>query len=199
MAINRAAVLTAKQIDTVVSFIHKTSEFPERDELMFLMSHLAGLRVSEIVKLNLDTAVLDAEGRIPNRQADRFITILSNVGKKSKERVIPMHPRIADAIKAFMKRHPDLNYIAFSKLHGYARSSVNSVTVWFWSLYRRANLQNCSSHSGRRSFATRTGRMLNQHGQSLKDLQMLMGHARLDTTEAYLEPTMHTHNMIAAL
>lgn len=199
MSSNQAATLTPRQIDGVVEFIHTTSETPERDELMFLLSHLAGLRVSEIVKLNLDTAFLDAEGRVPARQANRMIRILSNVGKMKKAREIPMHPRVADAIKAFMKRHPDLNYIAFAPTNHMARMTVNNLTVWFWRLYKRANLANCSSHSGRRSFATRSARMLNQHGQSLRDLQDLMGHARLDTTQRYIEPTDRTHNMIASL
>jgi len=199
MATNRAAVLNPQQIDKTIQFIRKESDFPERDELMLLLSHLAGLRVSEIVKLDIGTAFLDASGRIPAREGDRYITILSNVGKKSKERVIPMHPRIADAIKAFMKRHPDLNYVAFSPRNNFARASVNGITLWFWNLYRKVGLQNCSSHSGRRSFATRTARMLNQHGQSIKDLQNLLGHSRLETTEAYLEPTNQTRSMIASL
>lgn len=199
MTINRAATLTAKQIDGVVEYIHANSPTPQRDELMFLLSHLAGLRVSEIVKLNIDTALLDADGRVPNRQADRIIHILSNVGKMKKARDIPMHPRIADAIKAFLRTYPDLNYIAFAPSNYLSRMTVNNLTVWFHRMYKRADLQNCSSHSGRRSFATRTARVLNQHGQSLRDLQELMGHARLDTTQRYIEPTNHTHNMIGSL
>lgn len=199
MSINQAATLSPRQIDNTVEFLHLNSATPERDELMFLLSHLAGLRVSEIVKLNLDTAMLDAEGRIPNRQVERVIRILSNVGKMKRTREIPMHPRIADALRAFIKRYPALNYIAFSAANHMARMSVNNLTVWFWRLYRRAGLQNCSSHSGRRTFCTRNGRVLNQHGQSLRDLQDLMGHARLDTTQRYLEPTDRTHNMIASL
>lgn len=199
MTINRAAILNPKQIDQAVLLIRETSENPERDELMFLLSHLAGLRVSEIVKLNIDTAFLDAEGRIPARQSERFITILSNVGKKEKMRTIPMHPRIADAVKVFIKKFPNLNYVAYAPRRKMARASVDNITVWFWSFYKRAGFTNCSSHTGRRTFATRTGRMLNQHGQSIKDLQMLLGHTRLETTEAYLEPTNHTHNMITSL
>ena len=86
MTINRAATLTPKQIDQAVDHIATTSRHPERDELMFLLSHLSGLRVSEIVKINLDTAVLDAEGRLPNRQALRNIHIMSDVGKMNREK-----------------------------------------------------------------------------------------------------------------
>lgn len=199
MSSNQAATLTPRQIDNTVEYIHNTSATPERDELMFLLSHLSGLRVSEIAKLNIDTAMLDAEGRIPAKQTNRIIRILSNVGKMKKAREIPMHPRVADALRAYIKRHPDLNYIAFAPANHMARMTVNNLTVWFWRLYKRAGMQNCSSHSGRRTFCTRNGRVLNQHGQSLRDLQDLMGHARLDTTQRYLEPTNHTHNLVASL
>lgn len=199
MTINRAATLTPKQIDQAVDHIATTSRHPERDELMFLLSHLSGLRVSEIVKLNLDTAVLDAEGRLPNRQALRNIHIMSDVGKMNRARQIPMHPRVAESLKRFMKKFPNLNYIAYAPQNGLARMTVNNLTVWFWQFYKSISFNNCSSHSGRRSFATRTARSLETHGQSLRDLQDLLGHARLDTTQRYIEPTHRTHNLIASL
>jgi integrase len=193
MTTNRAEILTPKQIDKVVVYIRECSE------LMFLLSHLAGLRVSEIVKLDIDSAFLDVEGRVPARQENRYVTILATVGKKANSRVIPMHPRIADAIKAYMKKYPKLNYVAFAPRKRRARASVPNITVWFWSLYRKLGMQNCSSHSGRRTFATRTARVLNDHGQSLRDLQVLMGHSRMETTQVYIEPTYRTHNMIMSL
>lgn len=199
MTVNRAATLTSKQIDGVVRHINQTSETPERDELMFLLSHLAGMRVGEITKLNIDTAFLDAEGRVPLRSDLRLIRVLSNTSKGERYREVPMHQRIAESLKRFIKRHPHINYIAFSTRNGGNRLAVDTVTWWFWKLYREAGLHNCSSHSGRRSFATRSARMLNNYGQSLKDLQVLLGHTRLETTQAYIEPTSQTHNLIGAL
>lgn len=199
MTVNRAATLTPRQIDEVVKFIHNNSDTPERDELMFLLSHLAGLRVSEIAKLDIDSAFLDADGRIPNKQHLRVIKVLSNVAKKGHYREVPMHTRIADALRVFLRRYPDLNYIAYAPKRNNARMTVNNLTVWFWTLYKRAGLQNCSSHSGRRSFATRSARTLNQHGQSLRDLQALMGHSRIETTERYIELSDNTHNLVMSL
>ncbi len=199
MAIKRAAIQTPEQIDRVVDHIRNTSTTPERDELMYLLSHLAGLRVGEIAKLSIDTAFLDAEGRIPLRNEDRTVRVMSNVAKKGRERTVPMHPRVAQALRRFIERYPGLNHVAFSQRNPRQVLSDNALTVWFFRLYKAAGMQNCSSHSGRRSFATRSARMLANHGQSLKDLQMLLGHAKLETTEAYLEPTDTTRNLIAAL
>ncbi|USM11536.1 tyrosine-type recombinase [Citromicrobium phage vB_CbaS-RXM] len=199
MSSNQAATLTPRQIDLVVEYIHANSDTPERDELMFALSHYAGLRVSEIAKLNLDTAMLDAEGRVPPMRSRPLIRIMSNVGKMKKAREIPMHQAVHDALRAFVKRHPDLNYIAFAPRKNMARMSVHNLTMWFWNTYKRAGLQNCSSHSGRRSFATRSARKLNQHGMHLRDLQLYLGHARLDTTQRYLEPSDGGHNLIGSL
>jgi integrase/recombinase XerD len=50
-------------------------------------------------------------------------------------------------------------------------------------LYRDAGLHGCSSHSGRRSFATR----LVAQGQFIETVQRLLGHADIDHTDDYLD------------
>lgn len=55
-------------------------------------------------------------------------------------------------------------------------------------LYRVAGLQGCSSHLGRRTFATR----LVEQGRDLEVVQRLLGRAALDHTDLYLEPSKVT-------
>ncbi len=50
-------------------------------------------------------------------------------------------------------------------------------------LYRDAGLHDCSSHSGRRTFATR----LVGQGHDIEVVQRLLGHAHLDHTDDYLD------------
>lgn len=50
-------------------------------------------------------------------------------------------------------------------------------------LYRDAGLHHCSSHSGRRTFATR----LVCQGHGIEVVQRLLGHAHLDHTDDYLD------------
>lgn len=64
-----------------------------------------------------------------------------------------------------------------------ARSIVN----WFADIYAEAGLVGCSSHSGRRTFVTRAARALVKAGGSLRDVQELVGHRSLSTTERYIE------------
>jgi len=71
--------------------------------------------------------------------------------------------------------------------------------VWFRNLYAAAGLQRCSSHSGRRTFITNLARVANKFGNSLVDIQLLAGHSDLKTTQAYIEPSASTAEMIASL
>lgn len=56
-------------------------------------------------------------------------------------------------------------------------------------IYIAAGFRGCSSHTGRRSFATELARAHTEAGCSLRDVQELLGHARLDTTERYIQRT----------
>jgi integrase/recombinase XerC len=63
-----------------------------------------------------------------------------------------------------------------------ARSIVN----WFHRAYAELGLNGCSSHSGRRTFITRSARAIAKVGGSLRDVQELAGHRALSTTERYI-------------
>ena len=55
-------------------------------------------------------------------------------------------------------------------------------------LYRDAGLRDCSSHSGRRTFAKR----LVAQGHDIEGVQRLLGHAHLDQTDYYLDVSSMT-------
>ncbi|ARK07480.1 tyrosine recombinase [Sphingobium phage Lacusarx] len=192
MTIKRAKTLDTDQLNGLLAYVEANSRMPERDRLFVLLSYKAGLRAAEITKIDIN-AMTDAEGRIA-----KVVNIFSNVGKKGRERQIPMHPEIRDALKAFRKKYPHLNYIAVSSVDG-QRMNVNAVTVYIWRLYKAAGYEDCSSHSGRRTFITNLAQRANQFHSSLRDVQLLAGHARLDTTERYIAPSFDTASMVASL
>ena len=64
--------------------------------------------------------------------------------------------------------------------------SANAVAVFFQRLYRRLGFQGVSSHSGRRTFITKAARKISLVGGSLRDVQLLAGHASLNSTQLYV-------------
>jgi integrase/recombinase XerD len=65
--------------------------------------------------------------------------------------------------------------------------SAGGIVNWFSATYTALGLSGCSSHSGRRTFITRSARLLARTGGSLRDVQELAGHRHLTTTERYIE------------
>lgn len=206
MANKRAKVLDEKQFIKLLQYIDEHSTIPLRDRLIVHLSFKAGLRVAEIAKIDF-TALTDAEGRITS-----MVHVYGNVAKKKREREVPMHPELKKAIASFMKAYPNAPCIAISSQpfqHGrlpggkepapFKRMSPNSLAQYYRRLLVAAGFEGASSHSGRRTFATNISRILAKHHQSIRDLQNLMGHARLDTTERYIEPSEDTFNLVAAI
>lgn len=189
----RAKMLETYEVDQLREHIRRTSPMPERDDLFVLLSFRAGLRAAEISKIDI-SAMTDASGRIAG-----MITIYSNVAKKGRYREIPMHPQVADALARFRRRYPNAPFVAISPLDETSRMSPNAVTLWFWKIMRDVGFKGASSHSGRRTFGTTLARTANLHGGSLRDVQTLLGHARLETTENYIEPSQSVFGMVAAL
>ena len=62
-----------------------------------------------------------------------------------------------------------------------------AIVNWFARLYRKAGLEGCSSHSGRRTFITNAARLVHKVGGSLRDVQQLAGHSSISMTQRYIE------------
>lgn len=208
MAVKRAKTLDDKQLQRLLNHIDQNSTLPERDRLIVALSFKAGLRVGEISKIDI-SAMTDAEGRIGTD-----VVIFSNVGKKNRERSIPMHPMVKEALANFRARHPTAEFVAISSqpfrwllARGeplpenprYKRMSVTALTFYYWSLLKECGFEGASTHSGRRTFGTRLAQKANLHHCSIKDVQRYLGHARLETTEKYIEENEDGRALVFAI
>jgi integrase len=155
--------------------------YPTRNRAILLLSIKAGLRAGEIAGLTW-RMVLDARGEIGDA-----IELADAIAKKGSGRTIPMHPQLRGALVR-LKGRTGVDPIAPVILSERGtRMRASSVVNWFASLYRRAGLDGCSSHSGRRTFITKAARLVHRVGGSLRDVQQLAGHRSIDMTQRYIE------------
>jgi integrase/recombinase XerD len=201
MASRRAKVLDDMMFAKLMVLASK-GENSLRDQVMILLSYKAGLRASEIAGLNWKD-VTDAEGAI---RADALF-VPGNIAKYGRERTVPMNPHLYTALLSLRMERPDDEGVIYgiggggprSSARGHKRMSADAVTVWFRRIYAANSFEGCSSHSGRRTFITRLARKAGQHDCSIKDVQLLAGHARLDTTEKYIDPSPNVMRLVAAI
>jgi integrase len=174
----QAKVVTPIMLRRMLRLASRT-DFSARDRAMILLSVKAGLRACEIARLDW-SMVLDARGRVAD-----MISVRDAIAKKRSGRRIPAHPALRRALAALLNISEPLGPVIRSLRGGQMRPT--SIVNWFASLYRELGFEGCSSHSGRRTFITSAARNLHQTGCSLRDVQLLAGHASIETTQRYID------------
>lgn len=140
-----------------------------RDRAFLELLYASGLRISELVGIDLDD--LQLRGRLVKVR-----------GKGSKERIVPFGSKAEEALRAWLPARgtPD-NDALFVNYRG-ERITARSVRRLFEGYVRDASLRSgISPHTMRHSFATH---LLNA-GADLRAIQELLGHASLSTTQKY--------------
>lgn len=155
--------------------------FGLRNRAIVMLSFKAGLRACEIAGLDW-SMVLTPSGRV-----GPSLTIAGRIAKNGRPRCVPVHPELKASLNALHKAEgrPVSGAVVRSQRGGHMtpRGLVN----WFKDLYDETGLDGCSSHSGRRTFITRSARLVSRTGGSLRDVMELAGHRQLTTTERYVE------------
>ena len=173
----QASVLTDTEIRRVFRII-ETTRHAKRNRLAFTLSIFAGLRVGEIAALTVgDVATQSGEVR-------REIKLGAHQTKGSKGRTVVLSERVRKEIGSFLKtkpvRHAETPLIASQRNN---RPFTNvTLSMLFKEIYEIAGIRT-SSHSGRRTFATR----LNEKGVGMRTIQRLMGHRNIQTTALYCD------------
>ena len=161
----------------VAGLLHSVGDdaFPERDRALLELLYGAGLRVSEVV--SLDIASVNFDGG--------FIRAF---GKGSKERIVPLGRFARQALAvylqnarpAWVKRRPETKALLVNRFGG--RMTRQRV----WQLIRHYAVKGgvtkrIGPHTLRHSFATH----LLGRGADLRTVQELLGHANIATTQRY--------------
>jgi len=150
----------------------------KRDKAMLELLYASGMRVSELVSLNLDD--IDVEGGY-----------VRCFGKGHKERLIPIYEQAALAVDEYVKEvRSHLTHNAEEKALFLNLRGERLTRQGFWQILKgyakSANLDTkVTPHTLRHSFATH---MLSG-GANLRSVQELLGHANISTTQVYTHLT----------
>lgn len=178
----QAAILSESDDVKIVEFIEQNFADHASPLACYQASLRLGLRPCEIAGMRLSSLVT-ASGEIAPH-----VTVMPGTSKRGRGRAIPCDPTFAESIRALLARHPTAQRLAFSQRPNgsYCNLSAREVSRWFSELYRRVGIVGASGMSGRRTYANRIGRKLLSANLPLPELQHLLGHARIRTTQFYL-------------
>ena len=173
-----AKSLTTSELERVLVFIANNAN-AERNKLMFSFGVLAGLRVSEIAGLTFGD-VLDTDGKVRSE-----IYLASNRVKHGHARTIFLNTRLQQELADYLEIRTlkASNLPLFSTQRG-ARCafSANTLTQYFYWMFKKAGIKGASSHSCRKTFLT----SLASQGVSVFVLASLAGHKSITTTQRYI-------------
>lgn len=150
----------------------------KRDKAMLELIYASGMRVSELMGLNLNDVSLN-QGHV------------RCFGKGSKERIIPIHQQAVDFLREYITTaRPAILRNNDDKALFLNRRGERLTRQGFWQILKgyakSAGLGNdVTPHTLRHSFATH----LLSGGADLRAVQTLLGHANISTTQVYTQVT----------
>jgi len=173
---SQARVLNPTELRRVLDYV-STRRHSARNRASLLLTHYAGMRVAEVAALRIND-VLNGDSTIKAE-----IRLMPNQTKGKHARTVYLNERMQKELAQYIKclKIKDVTKPLFytQKREGF---SPNTLTQYFFFLYRKVGLEGASSHSGRRSFLTG----LANKGTAIHILKSLAGHRNISTTASYL-------------
>lgn len=167
-------VLSLDEVNRLMAAIDLSSHEGHRNRAMLEMLYGSGLRVSELVNLQLSKIYLN----------EHYMLI---EGKGSKQRLVPLSPVAEEWFGYWLQERstwplkPESRDIAFVNRYGRPLTRAMVFTIIRRLCTEAGITKTVSPHTLRHSFATH----LLQNGADLRVIQQLLGHEDLATTEIY--------------
>lgn len=191
----KAKVLTDTELSRLLKII-SVDNHAERNTAIVMMSFGLGLRIGEIATLEIQD-VLNEDNSIK----DHFQIKRANSKTNQNREVFLSNQKVRRALRAYIDYRCDHDRVAMVPSSPLFRSqkggafTPNTMQQLMKRLFRRAGLpETTSSHSGRRSFATK----LISHGTDIKSVSVLMGHKSISQTAAYCTSNPDTLRLAAS-
>jgi integrase/recombinase XerC len=176
------AHLSEREMEALLAAPPADTPLTRRDRAILELFYASGLRLSELVGLDVDDVNLSAQ-------------VVRVLGKGRKERLVPFNRTTASALRTYLAdraalvsrgQKADPMFVNYRGGRLTVRSVDRLVRKYVAATSTRMGI---SPHALRHSFATH----LLQRGADLRVIQELLGHARLGTTQRY------THVNVAQL
>ena len=173
-------VLSLNEIDAIVAAIDLSKPEGQRNKCIIEVLYGSGLRVSELIHLQLSKMYLDEGYMLVD-------------GKGSKQRLVPLSPQ---ALKQINLWKIDRNMLDVKKgsedVVFLNRRGTKLTRDMIFKIVKELALlagirKNVSPHTFRHSFATH----LLENGANLRAIQQLLGHESITTTELYTHMDVH--------
>lgn len=166
-------VLSVEEIDRAIATIDVSKPAGHRDRAIFELLYSCGLRASELTELNLQNIYLDEQ-------------VVRVVGKGNKQRLVPLSPEAIRQLRLYMATRSqfvkDVSQDAlFVNARGGRLSRMSVFNVVREAVREAGVNKHISPHTLRHSFATH----LLQGGADVRQVQQLLGHESISTTEIY--------------
>lgn len=171
-------VLTPEEVEKILVVPRCNTPAGLRDRAMLELAYATGIRVSELVGLNLDNINFEAG----------FVRVL---GKGARERMVPLGRIAQRCLQEYLERgRPFLSGGKSSMALFINRHGERLTRQAFWKMLKKyAKMggvhKKLSPHTLRHSFATH----LLENGADLRVVQELLGHADISTTQVYTHLT----------
>jgi integrase/recombinase XerD len=167
-------VLSINQVSLLLATPNREMPIGLRDAAMLELIYAAGLRVSELIGLQMNSLNLEAG----------FVRV---IGKGSKERIVPIGRKAIDCLSHYLESARNYQLKGQNSLYVFIARAGNPMTRQaFWKLLKRYTLQagitqKVTPHTLRHSFASH----LLEGGADLRAVQGMLGHVDIATTQIY--------------
>jgi site-specific recombinase XerD len=162
-----------RMIDAAPSLLHRT---------ILMVLYATGIRRTEASLL-----------KVSDIDSERMVIHIRQ-GKGSRDRDVPMTPKLLEALREYWRwKRPKVYLFPSTAGHRGVEQPISDHTIWYAcsEAAKRAGVKKTiGAHTLRHSFAT----TLMESGTDLRTIQLLMGHAHLEHTTLYLHLSQrHLH------
>ncbi len=164
--------LTEKEMIQFIDAPSSEKIMDKRDKAILEILYSAGIRVSELVGLDVN-------------HVDLISNLAKVAGKGKKERLVPIGEPAVKAVRDYLTRRKERSEVLFLNKSGQRLSDRSIRNIVNKHILAASLNKKISPHVVRHSFATH---LLNR-GADLRSVQELLGHVNLSTTQIYTHVT----------